>query len=184
MKNFILRLVLLAALPAMAQQETNSNKVVFQSINQLGLMVGETGNEFQIQTINGIKMKTFFAGIGVGIDEYQMRSVPLFLDLRKEWKLTGKTPFVYADAGMHFIWDNSKSEMVSYDQPGLFYDLGIGYRIPVQSNAFLLSAGYSFKSYTSKYPQYYYWMWNSNPEQYQTNEYELRRISVKLGFSF
>ena len=113
-----------------------------------------------------------------------MRSIPLFLDLRKEWKASGKTPFIYADAGMHFIWDNNKSEMVEYDQPGLFYDLGIGYRIPVQSNAILFSAGYSFKSYTSSQPQYYYWVWNPDPADKIRFDYDLKRISIKVGFSF
>ena len=183
MKNLIAGLALLAVLPAMAQNETKNKKIVFQSVNQLGLMIGESGNEFQIQSVNGIKMKTFFAGIGVGLDEYSIRSVPLFLDLRKELKKSGKTPFVYADAGMHFIWDNSNYDWVSYEQPGMFYDLGIGYRIPVQSNAILVSAGYSFKSYTSKAPQYT-WLWNANPENYYRYDYELRRISIKAGFSF
>ena len=76
--------------------------------------------------------------------------------------------------------------MVNYDKTGLFYDLGIGYSIPLKSNAIVLSAGYSFKSYSSRENMYYYW-WYYNPdnsEDYVYHDYKLRRISIKAGFSF
>jgi hypothetical protein len=182
MKKLITVIALFAMMQGMAQ-EKGKNKVVFHSINQAGLLEGEGGHAFQIQTVNGIKIKSFFTGIGIGIDEYHTRSIPLFLDIRKDLKQTGKTPFIYADAGTHFIWPKGKDEWVHYENAGLFYDFGIGYKIPVKTNAVLLSAGYSFKSVSSKENRYYYW-WNYYPEDYIYYDYKLRRVSIKVGFAF
>ena len=181
MKKLIAVIALFAVVQGMAQDKTGKNRIAFQSINQVGLVEGENGHAFQIQTINGIKAKSFFTGIGIGIDEYHTRSIPLFLDIRKQWKQTGKTPFVYADAGTHFIWPKGNHEMTDYDNTGLFYDVGIGYRLPIKNNAVLLSAGYSFKTVSSKEHQYY---WYYYQDDYTYFDYKLRRISIKAGFSF
>jgi hypothetical protein len=184
MRKIITVAILIASLHSTGQHVNKGNHIQFQSINQLGMVVGETGNAFQIQTVDGIRIKKFFTGIGVGIDEYQVRSIPLFLDFRMNVKESGKTPFVYADGGTHFIWPKEKNEMVTYDDAGFYYDLGVGYSIPVKSNAVLLSAGYSFKSYSSRENSYYYYWWNYYPEDYIENSYKLRRISIKAAFSF
>jgi hypothetical protein len=57
----------------------------FHSINQLGLLEGQIGSAFQIQTINGAQYKSWFGGIGIGLDYYRFRSIPLFLDFRKDF---------------------------------------------------------------------------------------------------
>src|SRR5215467_547922 len=67
----------------------------FRSINQVGLLEGTDGGAFQIQTINGVQFRTWFLGIGVGIDNYRLRSVPLFVDLRKEFKVGTNYFFIY-----------------------------------------------------------------------------------------
>src|SRR5262245_27408802 len=76
----------------------------FNSLAQLGILEGEAGTAFQLQTINGIQFKTWSAGIGVGLDYYKYRSIPLFLDLRKYILNKPRTPFLYADGGIHFAW--------------------------------------------------------------------------------
>ena len=76
MKKIITIIALFVVVHVKAQETSEKNQVSFQSINQLGFLTGETGNAFQIQTINGIKISRFFTGIGVGIDEYHTRSIP------------------------------------------------------------------------------------------------------------
>ena len=167
-----------------AQQKEKKCAIAFQSINQVGMLKGEHWGAFQLQSINGIRYKTYSVGVGVGIDEYRLRSIPLFLDLRKEWK-TGRTPFVYADGGVHFTWPDQKDEWTDYDKTGMFYDLGIGYRLPLNGASLLLSAGYSFKSYSLSQPVYSPWLWLvETGNQQQMLDYKLRRISIKMGISF
>jgi hypothetical protein len=182
MKKFLIIIALFAVMQAIGQGKPLKNKIVFHSINQLGLVEGQGGHALQIQTVNGIKIKSFFTGIGIGIDEYHTRSIPLFLDVRQQLKQTGKTPFIYADAGANFIWPKGDQKMVEYENAGWFYDVGLGYRIPIKTNAVILSAGYSFKSLTSKENRYYYWAYY--PGDYIYYDYQLRRISIKAGFCF
>src|ERR1700712_5956221 len=74
----------------------------FHSINNIGLLEGQTGSSFQIQTVNGAQYKSWFAGIGLGLDYYRYRTVPLFLDLRKEFGKSSNRLFLYADMGVSF----------------------------------------------------------------------------------
>src|SRR5687768_4020311 len=75
---FILLLFLFQGIAAQKQ------KPKFTSINQAGVTWGGSGQTLQLQSINGIFYKTFSAGVGVGLDYYWQRTIPLFIDLRKD----------------------------------------------------------------------------------------------------
>ncbi len=130
-------------------QKTEGNKIRFHSINQFGIIAGASDANLQLQTINGIEKATWFVGIGTGIDYYYSRSIPLFLDIRKNVFSTQKTPFIYADGGYNFAWFSTKDEKSGSGgekQAGAYYEAGIGYLIPVfKKNGILFSAGYSCK---------------------------------------
>ncbi len=173
--------LLLFCFTAFAQQETSGKK--FQSINLLGIMEGEAGTGFQIQTINGIKLNKNFIGVGVGLDYYFMRSIPLFIDLRREM-LASRKAFVYADGGINFPWQDQSFDWEIKSSSGLFYELGIGYRIPLKGCSFLMSGGYSYKRFDQKESYPIYCLLPPCPEQVYYYKHELRRISVKMGISF
>ncbi len=80
-------------------QKTEGNKIRFHSINQFGIIAGASDANLQLQTINGIEKATWFVGIGTGIDYYYSRSIPLFLDIRKNVFSTQKTPFIMLTVG-------------------------------------------------------------------------------------
>src|SRR5579862_3368717 len=82
-----------------AQQKSLPAKWQFNSINSVGLLEGETGSAFQLQTINGAQYKSWFAGMGLGLDFYRIRSIPLFADIRKEFGKGNNKLLVYADIG-------------------------------------------------------------------------------------
>ena len=81
-------------------EKTKNCGCAFSSINQIGLLAGEGGEGFQLQTINGLRYKTWMVGAGVGIDGYRFRSIPLFLELRKEFNLKSNAFFIYNDIGL------------------------------------------------------------------------------------
>ncbi|HVY74956.1 MAG TPA: hypothetical protein VG890_09015, partial [Puia sp.] len=97
-KLFIILVLILATRGTTFAQNPSSSKAwQFHSINQVGLLEGESGSSWQLQTVNGMSYKSWFAGIGVGLDYYRLRGIPLFLDLRKTFGHSRNKPFVYAD---------------------------------------------------------------------------------------
>src|SRR5262245_10910836 len=107
MKLFLVIAIIIMSTTALAQRHTT-----FSSQNYVGLLEGEQGSKFQLQTINGIKYKTWFAGLGTGIDWYYRRSVPAFMSLNKDFLIRGKRNFFIAtDVGANFPWLVEKNGM-------------------------------------------------------------------------
>jgi hypothetical protein len=186
MKQLLLCLLLGQCVLTHAQQANSSNKLRFRSTNQIGFLSGEASTELQLQTVNGIQYKTYSMGIGVGLDYYKERSVPLFLNVQKNLLQKPSTPFVYADGGYHFAWPKEKAEeWIRKDvEGGLYYDLGIGYRFPTfRTGAIHVSLGYNVKQMSEKINQN---LWRSSfplPEDFQRFDYTLRRYSFKMGLT-
>ena len=160
-------------------------RVKFASIHQLGFVVGASAAEPIIQSVNGIQVGTWFAGIGVGLDYYKERSVPLFLDVRRNIFAKPQTPFVYAAGGKHIAWRSSppKEWISSGLEGGWYYDLGAGYKSSIsKKQQMVVSVGYSVK-YMSEDVNTMPWIsaFPPPPGAKQKREYTLSRISFKIG---
>jgi hypothetical protein len=179
-----------------AQQKNSAGSWRFHSINSVGLIEGQAGSAFQLQTINGAGYKSWFGGVGLGIDYYRYRTIPLFIDIRREFGQTGNKLFAYADLGINFSWltDNQKMNYHTDDHfgNGFYSDLGLGYKIAVgRNNGLLLSIGYSYKKITETYQSYYYF---DPPYNYtgqppgdlpvEKIQYSLNRLNIKMGWVF
>jgi hypothetical protein len=190
-KNFPLFFMLaFFAAGSYAQQQNSDRPLQFHSINNVGLLEGQTGSAFQLQTINGAQYKPCFAGIGVGLDYYRFRTIPLFIDLRKEFGKAYNKFFVYADAGILFSWVTDKQKMLYVGDDkfsnGFYSDAGIGYKIAVgRNNSLLINVGYSFKNLneTYKQPLFSYGIQALYGQQ-EKNSYSLNRVSIKMGWEF
>ena len=163
-------------------------KPSFVASVQGGLLEGEAGSAFQLKAVNGFQRQSWSAGIGVGVDYYHTRSLPLFLDLRKSFGKGEKTPFVYANGGYHFPWlKTGEQEWNDVDvKGGMYMDVGIGYAFPAFKNTKLFfSAGYSQKNYSrvSNYPVYID-IFPQPPMPKIISEYRLRRFSIQTGLRF
>jgi len=161
----------------------------FQSVNQVGLVDGGMDTDFHLQTINGLRFGNWFTGIGVGIDYYYVRSVPLFLDVRNYWFKKRNSPFAYADIGINFPWakDNGNdfvAQDINYNQ-GLYYDIGLGYKLGLGNNhALLLSTGFTFKRLSGKRKYFYCPFLPPCAESFEEFDYKMNRISMKFGWEF
>jgi len=157
------------AATATAQKE----KLKFNSFNSGGIVAGENGVYPVFESINGLRQKDWFAGIGAGIDYYpNLRSVPLFIDVRKN---IDKKFFINIDAGHNFPWVEEKYKIteISKFYGGLFYELNAGYKIIFKKFPdFIVEAGYSYKNL-------------KETRDYITFEeifnYKMRRIIIKIG---
>jgi len=176
-------------LPITAQQKSSANRWQFHSINNVGLLEGQAGSAFQLQSINGVQYRSWFAGLGIGLDYYQFRGLPLFLDLRKMFRLSSNALFVYGDIGVHSNWMTDKQKTNNYIfstqnvYNGVYVDAGGGYQINVgKTNAFLLSLGYSYKTLNGEQvdisPVYY------GITPVSTYKYSMGRLSIKAGWRF
>ncbi|MEP6596610.1 MAG: hypothetical protein ABJA71_11725 [Ginsengibacter sp.] len=182
-KTTCLWLILIAALislPVFAQE-----KVRFNSISMVGLAAGETGNSALIQTMNGISFKNWFAGIGLGIDYYKNKTIPLFLDLRVPIAKTNF--FVFLDPGYNFPSKNKPDEKVSFYNTyhffgGFYSELGIGYKMKIaRKSCLLFSSGFSYKELNIKTGVGNPCLVGPCPVDYSTYEYSYSRILLKAG---
>jgi hypothetical protein len=191
MKTYLIAIaawLLPICIAAQAEKSPDDQKASFQSLAQGGMLTGSSSVAGQVQTVHGVNYRGYFIGLGAGIDFYFQRSVPVFAELQKELRKSAYTPFVYAEAGHHFIWTKEPEEFAfeSDHKGGLFYDLGLGYKFPVAKKLQLFfSGGYSLKRF-SKVVNTMPWssVWPPPPQSFQKYEYDLRRISIKTGLSF
>jgi hypothetical protein len=171
-----------------AQQIKEADNWQFHSVNNVGLLEGETGSAFQLQSINGMQYRSWYVGIGLGLDFYRYRTIPLFIDLRKEFGSSVNKFFAYADGGVNFCWltDNEKMMYLTDDHfdTGFYTDLGLGYKIGVgKTNHLLLSIGYSLKKLKETYTSYDYFPPDNRSDKDEIN-YNLNRLTLKMGWAF
>ncbi len=168
--------------------QLQKSKSVFSSINNVALVVGETKNAFAVQSKNGFQKGTWFAGIGSGFDFYEKRTIPLFLALQKDFFNGPKKLFVYTDAGINFRWLQSTDYLYknSTSKPGLYYELGVGYKVKFKNNTSLnFSAGYNLKQVMETYNPFWYVfpVQPPNPEVIEKYNSSFRRVIIRLGLT-
>jgi hypothetical protein len=194
-KNIFLLVVLTGTALITNAQEANQGQPAkkgcscsFSSINQAGVLAGARGAYYQLQSINGIKYKTWFAGVGVGIDNYFRTGIPVFFDVRKNLLKKSATPFLYADVGVHIVRDKNDGVNQWYENQyhnGVYTEAGVGYKFGFYGKArWLISAGYSYKYV--KYQNLYTGGCQTARcyENYYTYRNYLHRYAMKLGFQF
>jgi hypothetical protein len=186
MRTILFILVAFCLINLAAAQEEKLKKVSFRSINLLGAVTGAQRDAPIIQTINGVAFNTWSTGVGVGIDQYSERSIPLFVDVRKSFGKGFNKAFAYVDGGINFTWLNSldreSRSFPDYDQPSWYYDAGVGWKIPLGTKtAFLLSAGFTLKQLKGHRTAYGPTIGGRLNEYEEKFENTYRRISVKFG---
>lgn len=158
----------------------------FVPMLQFGSLMGEKGGYLQLQTIQGIRYKTWYAGVGVGVDWYGIKGAPVFLVLRKDIFKTPNSPFFYADGGIHLAhMNNEKGTWLNNSYSNGFYsDVGFGLRVGVSRRSkLLLSGGYSYKDGIKKQQ---YNCGNVTPCYFSTYMYtsDFHRMTLKMGWQF
>lgn len=183
MRSLLTAFVLLFGILVCAQQPGPSAPVRFYSVSQAGLLHGEAGAAFQAQTVNGLRWGTWAAGLGVGFDNYEVRSIPLFIQVQKQLPLFDRSFSVYLDGGVHLPTQTQLADVFSPDyQTGTYLDAGLQYHWRIGKKLGpVFSVGYTEKRY--------YWeetrgVWCLLPPcgTYQSRwDIINRRLSVKAG---
>ena len=180
--TLVLGCFLLASLILHAQNK----KYSFSGLVQGGFSEGQSGTAGNIQIINGVQYKQWMAGVGVGIDYYNTRSVPVFLHVRRNILNSSKTPFVYLSGGYSAPWLKDEDKFfMSETKGGLYYDVGIGYGLPVlKSSSLFFTVGYSSKKMSTESGGRPIDIWSSSVPPFSHYDYTLRSINVRMGLRF
>src|SRR5688500_20060445 len=88
--------------PGAVETKKKGCSCAFSSIYNVGLVEGENGTSLQLQTVQGIRYGKWFAGICAGLDYYELRTIPLFLDIRREFS-TGNMRLSYMPMVVIFL---------------------------------------------------------------------------------
>jgi hypothetical protein len=166
-------------------------KVSFSSQNYVGLLEGEHSSSLQLQTINGARFGSWFVGLGAGIDWYYRRSIPVFASLNRDFfKKERRSFYLSANAGINFPWQtNTYHNEWGYDETksysGLYWSAGLGYKIGIGkgNDALLMQVGYDYKHVGEKVSLPYR-VFNSETDPNDRFDYQLRRLSFKVGWNF
>jgi hypothetical protein len=165
----------------------------FHSINNVSLINGDNAVSAGLQSINGFQKDNLFAGVGIGLDYYLYRTVPLFADFRYQFGKAKNKFFAYADGGVNFDWVEDEyssgpifiwegSGISSEFHNGAYTDLGLGYMVGTKKGGvFVLSLGHSYKSLkkTLSYPA-----WRTQETITDIYHYDFNRIVLKVGWKF
>lgn len=159
----------------------------FSSMVQVGPVVGGNTQRWMAQSVNGIRYKEWFVGIGGAVDFYRFRTIPVFLDVRRYLTQKITTPFIYVDGGVNLPWLMER-EKPSYEKEdfkaGWYFDAGLGYRLSIGGrHGILLSAGYTEKNTSSKRWVAYYCPLTTCPDS-ERLRYTFKRYVFKLGWQF
>lgn len=183
---FILTVLVLMTVSVFAQK----NKIKFNSINTFELISGQSPSSFGFQTVNGIRFSNWYSGIGIGVDKYKYKTLPLFVDVRKFFGAEKKA-FVYGDIGYNFPMKNKPEKEIYYYRSyhftgGIYTDIGMGYQFHLyKNNSLLFGLGYSYKKLESKIGGVVNYCPNIGcPVDYSKYEFSYGRIILKAGMVF
>ena len=98
-RTFLILLLFLLIKNEITAQEAKKENKFFSSQISSGVVEGEQGTSFHIEVVNGIRYKTWFAGIGTGLDYYYFRSIPVYLSGIKYLSKRNHSFFLQGDAG-------------------------------------------------------------------------------------
>jgi len=193
MKLFLL-CILTGCMVNLSAQETKQEQPAkkgcscsFVPILQGGALMGEKGAYWQVQTVQGIRYKTWYAGIGAGVDWYGYMGFPVFVDVRKDIFKTANSPYFYVDGGIHLAHLNNESDrwnIYRYSN-GFYSDIGFGFRVGISARSkLLISGGYSYKDVMKKQ---YYNCWDTGfpcGANYYIYYSHFHRMTLKMGWQF
>ncbi|MES2649014.1 MAG: hypothetical protein V4717_19200 [Bacteroidota bacterium] len=171
-----LLLIIVLFLQASLVNAQKNKHIQFTSYTTAGILAGESPVAFSVQTVNGVSYNKWFLGAGFGLDDYYMKTLPLFASVRKNFELKKCRVFLYADAGTHFLVnpDNHEEGLYSYNTNGKWYlEGGAGLKVGSGKKGFILTVGNQYKN-IAKVEEY--------PDSYRNETvYKLGSISVRAG---
>ena len=181
-------LIIAVFFPLLSFSQENANSPRFNTVASIGIIAGEGTAKPLFQLVTGLSYKKWVAGVGAGVDYFNLKSIPLFADVKMKFT---RSAFVYADGGYNFSWGN-KTQFPGFIQPasnrflgGFYMDAGAGYRVKLNSiHHFSFSVGYSRKNLVNKVSYKSFCPTGNCPDDVYKYHYTMGRIATKLSWEF
>lgn len=186
-------IIIVFFLPVIAYaQDKPLQKRGWRTITSVGMIAGQDKTTPTVQLSGGMTVRHYFVGVGAGYDPYQFQSIPVFADARVYFT-RNNAAFTYLNAGYNIPTQHDEpfpESFVTEDRMvgGLYFDAGIGYRVPLKgSHALSFSAGYTQKN--TEHRKEYTYPCGINPCTTQTSnsyvyDYKFGRIIVRLSWEW
>lgn len=190
MKPNMRSVLILATVILMGGSLRAQRKITFASQNYIGVLAGTGLAKPELQTINGITKKKWFAGIGLGANWYYQRTMPVFGYC--EWGLPikkTKNIFLSAGAGPNFPWERGRGLLMDADvqyKTGFYWQTGLGYKIDIgkKGDALLLHAGLMNKNFREIITSTYPCVFGPCPNSPDIYKYNLHAMAIRIGYGF
>lgn len=185
-------LFIITCITTVTAQQTKSR---FYLLPQVGFLNGDNSINWQGSIAAGIRKNSWSIGLGAGIDYYKVRTVPVFVDLRKEIGNKHRPFFTYLNIGadlaapreyeytsrIDWWWTTPKSNFTN----GVYAEAGLGFTVyHRKKTAVLLSVGYSVKTITERYSETIYADFPPYGQAFTTErifDYRFNRFVGKIG---
>jgi hypothetical protein len=173
------------SLVAFGQSEPSASKIsYFFSVHTGGLLGGrDQGSSFTSSIIQGVRVKKFALGVGLGHDAVaSWRTLPVWASVRFDFAKVRLHNFYFQlDGGYAKAWLPSidEGQFTYREKGGIFFHPQIGYRINADKLKVYLSAGYKIQRI--EYEQISTWNWGGGTDKYFVTR-DIERVSVQIGF--
>jgi hypothetical protein len=168
------------------QGDLSQSKNGIYNLNSFGLIFGKSdvmeSPGYSLKTQIGYQFSNYAGlALGVGIEKYNIETVPVFVSFKSELMKRENTPVIALYLGYAFPMKNNNSSGYyenSY-KGGLCagFDVGIcSYK--TQNRALYLSAGYQYQHLVEKSST----IWYTN--SVTKNSYDFNKLVVKIGYLF
>lgn len=195
MKPLILILLCCIATTCSIQaQKKESTKYKFLAIPNFQVLNGAEATSSSIHLYAGLANTHNHFTIGVGIDYYRFRTVPLMLDYKHFFGNKQNKVFAYSSIGYSIPWLLEEQKYRFWNgwggmgnlgeySSGLAYQFGIGYAIlNKKQKGFLLNVGMNSKSIKERFEQMVFNGTTSTLMPY-TKIYHLNRLAIGIGYT-
>lgn len=188
---FIVCLFFVSTKQLLAQQKDSYQWVI---VPQFNILNGQQITSTSIHLNTGIANNKNQYTIGVGIDYYVYRTVPIIAEYKHFIGNKKNKPFVYTGLGYNIAWllDNQKKQIWNWGSPssyadysnGFCYQFGIGYAVLTKNKkGVLFNLGLynkSLKENTSN------WVFNGTNSVLMptSKEFNLNRLAIGMAYTF
>lgn len=161
----------------------------FYNIDEGGLQISDRKGSVWRCIVGYRFAYQYQVGVGIGLDDYQARSVPVFGDFRYDFSKAERTFFSYAGGGMAFPWLTRKqwgaqnTKEPDKNIAGAYVHAGVGYKFRWRYNSSLhISAGYSHAAFKTK-NELIDWTTRQPLGIFSTTDYSFNRVTVMMGLT-
>ncbi|MFY7898931.1 MAG: hypothetical protein ACOVNY_02030 [Chitinophagaceae bacterium] len=190
---FIVYIIACSFTIAFAQQSTSVKWVLEPQIQAIH---GNSSTSVALSLATGFQKNNHRITVGLGVDNYQFRTAPLFTTYKHYLSSSLHKPFVFATAGYSVAWLTENQKAVHYRwniwnpisiksvyNNGYMYALGVGYKVQLKKHQSIsFTMAFDVKNIKELYNEDVY-TGNSVETTERSNEYIFRRLAFGCIFS-